>query len=217
MPKKTRKTARKRLSIQKILDIALQVQAVADASRVKCGIIGGALFVLHGIKGYTTPDIDYAADGDVKEGLLKPVDDPNLFSWNKNGHYDVCGVKVDFINKLGDGTKALYQHAVKNRRKTRWDGVDKPIYLCRLVDALAIRMAAGRKKDVVALRKIFKVCSVSPKSVARKVLKYAPFCPGAAIARAVLKTDGPLINLRKKMKEIEAARGTPVRKGTSRR
>lgn len=131
------------LSIEGIRAVTNALDMVENATGQKYAIIGGALFKLLGIPRYNTPDVDVAATGDVDEcGLLKKVDNPNAFSWNENGHFDIGGVKVDWIHKLSDGTKRLFELAVKNREIR--DG-----FKCApLKYAVAIRIAACRDKDI---------------------------------------------------------------------
>lgn len=167
------------LTVAKIKKVDADIAAAAKKSRVRCALIGGALFKLLGLDGYETPDMDYASTGDLRPGILDEVDDPTVFSWNRNGHFLVRGVKVDFINKLTDGTKRLFLAAVRERV------VLHGVWCAPLAYALAIRLAAGREKDVAMLKSVilerkyaravkvakFLVYKYAPNSVGGKLLK----------------------------------------------
>lgn len=163
----------------RIRRVDADVQKAASASGVKACLIGGGLFKLMGIQGYETPDLDYAATGDLEDGLLSKVEDPNVFSWNENGHFMVRGkghrnsVKVDFIHKLSDGTKRLFLAAV--RRRVNLHGV----WCAPLPYAAAIRLAAAREKDIPVVRDLLKRGYVNKEEVLSLIAKYAPKSKGA--------------------------------------
>lgn len=156
------------LTVEKMKEVHAKVAAAADADGIQYCLVGGANFKLRGIEGYETPDMDYAADDDISDGRLKPVDDPNVFSWNENGHYDVDGVKIDFINKLSDGTKDLFLAAVHTCETI--EGVP----CAKLPFAVAIRMAACRQKDVQVVRDFISRGLVSRDVIAELLEMYAP-------------------------------------------
>jgi hypothetical protein len=133
----------KTLSVEAIRAVTNTLDLVENMTGEKYAIIGGALFKILGIPRYNTPDVDVAATGDVNDDeILTPVDNPNSFSWNENGHFSVGGVKVDWIHKLSDGTSRLFDLAVKHREIR--DG-----FKCApLKYAVAIRIAACRDKDI---------------------------------------------------------------------
>jgi hypothetical protein len=189
----------KKLDAEKIREIVETVDDAAKKSGAKYAVMGGACFVLFGLP-YTTEDIDMAADGDIADGLLPLVENPNAFSWNKNGHYMVSGVKVDFVHKLSDGTSRLFAAAVKNRVRHRG------VWCCRLSDAAAIRLAAGRPKDFSVLRNLIRLGEIDIASVARTVLRHAPASKGADEARKVLGKKSPFINLAKELKRHKSQR-----------
>jgi hypothetical protein len=166
--KKTMAKLNKYLSFQRILTTYDQVAVAGHADKAEFCLIGGAAFVLHAVKGYKTKDLDFAANKDLSDGLLKPVDDPNAFSWNENGHFQVDGVKVDWIFKLSDGTKKLFELAVKYRISKCGCWVSKMCY------AVAIRIAAGRNKDIRMFKKFVRDGIVDAKQIHSILKRHAP-------------------------------------------
>lgn len=198
--------SKKGLSKRDIIHACQVVSLAASASSSNHCLIGGALFKILGVKldgkEYETPDIDIAASSDLKAGLLQPVNDPRVFSWNKNGHYDLFGIKIDYIHKLSDGTSKLFMAAVQNRLLYRDQETGLSIWLAPINYAAAIRLAAGRKKDLRMFWRFVENKVIEPKAVCRLVQQYAPLSKGAAVARAVLGVKEPFLDLRKEYNKI---------------
>lgn len=172
------------MTISEIIDISNGVTDAAEAFGIKICLIGGGLFKFIGIPGYETPDLDFAADKDMPDGVFKNVDNPNAFSWNSNGHYLVRGRKVDFIHKLADGTSKLYLNTI--RRAYKHTGLN----LARVQDACAIRLAACRKKDLKTLKMLSKAGAIDIVEVANIIVAEAPKSPGGKLAREIIKAGG---------------------------
>lgn len=170
------------LSIGEIRAVTNTLDLVERITGEKYAIIGGALFKILGIPRYNTPDVDVAATGDIDEHeLLKRVDNPNSFSWNENGHFDVDGVKVDWIHKLSDGTKRLFDLAVKHREIR--DG-----FRCApLKYAVAIRIAACRDKDIRLYKSFARRGLINEVEIFNLVKRNAPKSKGYAWLKSRLQ------------------------------
>lgn len=162
------------ISNHRIRGVALKVTRVAKENNIDCALIGGAAFKWRRIKGYETEDVDFAANDQLPDDELELH--PQSFqhaSWNDNGHYLVNGVKVDFINKLSDGTKDLFADAVKKAELVR--GVP-----CATINhAVAIRLAAGRNKDIKVVREMIKAGHANRAMVIDLIRRFAPKSRGA--------------------------------------
>jgi hypothetical protein len=171
------------LSKQKIQGVAKKVEGAAFDSMCTSALIGGALFKWRGVPGYETEDVDFASDGQLDYGLL-PLhpESAKHASWNDNGHYLVNGVKVDFINKLSDGTKELFNDAVRKSR------VFKGVRCATLEHAVAIRLAAARPKDIRVVRDMIDKKLVSRAMVIDLIRRFAPESRGARYVAYEWKT-----------------------------
>lgn len=146
-------------------------------------MIGGALFKWLRIPGYETEDVDFAANSQLPDGALAlHPESARHASWNDNGHYLVNNVKVDFINKLSDGTKELFVDAVEKAKLVR--GVP-----CASINhAVAIRLAAGRTKDIKVVRQMIKDGHASRAQVLDLIRRFAPTSRGALYVAYEWKT-----------------------------
>lgn len=177
------------LSIKKMKQVHNLFLFAANQSGVSFCLIGGASFAARRIKGYKTEDIDFAALWDLDDDWvfmhvpeISRWPNPTSFSWNENGHYMVGlknektnttdGYKVDWIHKLSDGTKRLFELAVAHRELV--DGM----WVAPLDYAVAIRAAAGRDKDRRLFRRFVKNGVISAKKVYKILKKFAPESPG---------------------------------------
>lgn len=182
--KRARKKMREvNLTNMKIRGVVKKVQKAAEDEGIECCLIGGACFKFRRIPGYETSDVDFAADGQIERNSLQlHPESARHASWNDNGHYLVNDVKVDFINKLSDGTKALFDDAVKKAE------VIRGIPCARMEHAVAIRLAAGRAKDIRVVRQMIKEGHVSRARVIDLVRRFAPTSRGAKYVAYEWKT-----------------------------
>lgn len=137
------KHGRAPLTKEKIIEVMKALHAQARNDGVRYALIGGALWVLMGVEGYETYDIDVAATDYLQ---LPDVRDENLgekfASFSPRGHYLVEGVRVDWMPQGRKGSYLLFQEAVES-------GVpnEHGIWLSSPAHAVAIKKYANRPSD----------------------------------------------------------------------
>lgn len=138
---KLKQLKQKPLTIKQITDTC----KVLDRALIPYAIIGGGAFMLHGMD-YQTYDIDISAYEKISpamESLLKleKMTGPGVGT-DKNGHYKINGIKVDWMYRLEDGSGRLFKKAIDDACSVQ------RLPVATMTDSMAIKVNAGRQKDV---------------------------------------------------------------------
>lgn len=120
-----------------------------ESSGCRHALIGGALFKMLGIE-YDTQDIDVAAE------FFLDWDGEYFTTKGKNstpgaGHYLVDGTPVEWMVSGKPGSELLFKAAVDNAYLDEETG----LWLAPLEIAMAIKLYAGREKDVEMFREFW--------------------------------------------------------------
>jgi hypothetical protein len=133
-------------------------------------VIGGGAFKLHGAK-YATKDIDIAATHRLPEGTF-PHDPGPVINKNDNGHYQIKGVKVDWMYRLDDGSGPLFKQAVKEAVPIWSKTLGMYLPVATMEHAMAIKVNAGRVKDVAVFHDFVRKGLVDAKKVLELIDTY---------------------------------------------
>lgn len=158
------------LTKNKIGDVFKALDHVIERAGAKYAVIGGALFEMLGIDGYSTKDIDVASDmyldgfGIQTSAKARPRSTSKMI-----GHYLVNDVCIDWMTEGKPGSKELFQATVKSAYLK--DG----IWLANLEFATAIKLYAGREDDVEVFRWFVDEGIVNEKLVREILDQYVPF------------------------------------------
>ena len=132
------------LSKEEIASVMKVLDDCSDAALARYALIGGALFTFLDID-YDTRDVDVAADRYLDGYGIWPNKKAMPRSTSKlAGHYLVDGVCVDWMTEGAVGSEPLYRAALDGAYLK--DG----IWCATIEHAMAIRIYAGREKDLKA-------------------------------------------------------------------
>jgi hypothetical protein len=167
MPSKNRKPKwRPPLTKDKIRQLCRELDARAQALGVDWALTGGALFVLCDVEDYQTADIDCVAD-DYLDLEIIPRYEEDGHSFASLGSYKVMGTLVDWMPEGKLGSRDLFQEALRHKY------YDKAGIPCiPLSFAAAIRLWAGRPKDLAAVERLDKLGLVDVEYVKELVATY---------------------------------------------
>jgi len=142
----------------------------ARANPHRWAIIGGAAFKLHGRR-YRTLDMDVSALHQLPEGAF-PHDPGSIANKNDSGHYQISGVKVDWMYRLDDGPGPLFKHAVKTAVPVWNNQLGDYIPVATMEASMAIKVNAGRPKDVAVFYDFIEKGWVDARETLRLIYKY---------------------------------------------
>lgn len=162
---------KQKISAHKVLEIAKKLDERAKIDGVQYALIGGGLFALLGWQD-DTEDMDFAADDYINLPFApqRLVENP----WESKdqlgvGHYVVDDVGVDWMPQGKAGSRPLFEGAIASATLNHhglW--VADPHW------AMAIKLYAGREKDVEFFNECWDNDLIDGKLVMEIIQKHCP-------------------------------------------
>lgn len=148
------------LSIEKLNDAIARVAELARDAGQRVILIGGAAMALYG-SDRLTADVDFAANDTLRGhvGRTKKL----LFGGEQ---FSMGGVPVDFVVRSDDFV-SLYQDAIAKARTI--EGVPMPVVSPEHL--VAMKMVAGRDKDLADVNFLLGAPGLVDKKVAREIVR----------------------------------------------